>query len=163
MAETKNNSSKLSRHSEIARFLNNQEIRSQGDLQKLLRDAGVHVTQATLSRDLEELSATKVRDSEGNLRYAIPGTAEVADHPVTLPGSLDRWCQQLLVGVDTVLNQVVLHTPSGAASALAAALDKEPPASLLGCIAGDNTVLLICNGEDSARDLAKTLRRMIRR
>ena len=44
MAETKNNSSKLSRHSEIARFLNNQEIRSQGDLQKLLRDAGVHVT-----------------------------------------------------------------------------------------------------------------------
>lgn len=155
--------SKVSRHGIIAKLLAENVVRSQSALQSLLEEAGLVVTQATLSRDLEELAATKVRDQDGNLRYVIGGAPDTAEIALPLPGSLQRWCAQLLVGVQTACNQVVLHTPPAAAPALAAVIDKEGLAQVMGCIAGDDTILVICDSTRGAKLLADKLRGMVTR
>lgn len=155
--------SKLARHNMIAKILANQIVRSQGALQDLLDEAGFSVTQATLSRDLEELSATKVRDDNGSLRYVLGGSPATGELPLPLPGTLERWCEQLLVGVRQALNQVVLQTPPGTASTLAAVLDKERLAHVIGCIAGDDTILVICDDVSSAEALRDKLRELAKR
>lgn len=155
--------SKVSRHSAISRLLAENVVCSQGALQELLGRAGFTVTQATLSRDLEELSATKVRDREGNLRYVLGGAVETGEIPLPLPGSLQRWCSQVLIGAEAVKNQVVLRTPPAAASALGAVIDKENLDGVLGCIAGDDTVLVICSDERQARLLQEFLMKMANR
>lgn len=151
---------KVSRHGAIARILSESVVRSQVSLQQLLQGAGFEVTQATLSRDLEELGATKIRDSSGNLRYAIGASAESGEFPLPLPGTLEKWCQQLLIECQTTGNQVVARTPPAAASALASAIDRESFTGVLGCVAGDDTVLIICAETAVATKLHRKLREM---
>jgi len=118
-----------------------------------LAGQGMRVTQATLSRDLVELDAVRVRSSSGALVYAVP--AEGGDRRPAAPGEtaasgqrLGRLLAELLVSVDASANLVVLRTPPGAAQFLASALDKVEYPEVLGTIAGDDTVLLI--GRDPA-------------
>jgi transcriptional regulator of arginine metabolism len=113
-----------------------------------LAGAGVAVTQATLSRDLLDLDAVKVRGASGALVYAVPG--EGGDRsPVTAGESsasgarLTRFAADLLVSADHSGNLVVLRTPPGAAQLLASALDKSELSGVLGTIAGDDTVMVI--------------------
>ncbi|MCI6585077.1 MAG: ArgR family transcriptional regulator [Mobiluncus porci] len=157
---TRGMSSKVSRHAAIARLLKEKPVRSQGSLQILLESAGFNVTQATLSRDLEELGAMKVRDPDGGQRYALGASLDSEEIPLTLPGSLERWISQLLIEARAALNQVVLRTPSAVASALAAAIDKEDLDGVLGCIAGDDTVLIICADETRANQLCAEIQQM---
>ena len=165
MSETVVVQSKVSRHGAIARLLADNVVRSQGALQDLLEAAGFSVTQATLSRDLEELAATKVRDNGGTLRYVLGGGASPAtsEFPLPLPGTLERWCEQLLVEVRQAYNQVVLRTPPAAASALAAIIDKENLDHVMGCIAGDDTILVICDDVGAAEALRDNLRGLAKR
>ena len=138
---------KSSRHQQIIDLLAHHEVRSQTDLADLLGDRGVHVTQATLSRDLVELDAVKVRSSDGSLVYAVP--SEGGDRrPATREAGaaqtrLARLCGELLVSAEASANLVVLRTPPGAAQFLASAFDKAELAEVLGTIAGDDTVLVI--------------------
>lgn len=155
--------SKVSRHAAISRLLTEQVVRSQGDLRELLETEGFAVTQATLSRDLDELHAVKVRDRDGNQRYALRGASGHAEMPLPLPGTLERWCAQLLVRATAVTHQVILRTPPAAAPALAAALDKENLAGVLGCVAGDDTVLVICATPREAAQLCADLQDMTSR
>lgn len=155
--------SKLSRHAAISRLLIEEVVRSQGELRQLLEADGVIVTQATLSRDLDELEAIKVRDREGNQRYALRGVSEQTEVPLPLPGTLERWCAQLLVKSTAVAHQIVLRTPPAAAPALAAAVDKENLPGVLGCIAGDDTVLVICATPQGAKALCADLQKMTNR
>jgi transcriptional regulator of arginine metabolism len=151
---------KNSRHRLIVQVLASNEVRSQPELLDLLLAHGVQVTQATLSRDLVELDAVRVRAQSGALVYAVP--AEGGDRRPLGPGEtaaaghrLGRLCADLLVSAEASANLVVLRTPPGAAQFLASALDKVEFADVLGTIAGDDTVLVIGRDPTGGDELAR--------
>lgn len=151
---------KGARHSRIIDLVNRRDVRSQTELAGLLAADGVHVTQATLSRDLVELDAVKVRNSEGVLVYAVPG--EGGDRSPLAPresaAALDRisrLCGELLVSAEASANFVVLRTPPGAAQFLASAFDRAEFLDVLGSIAGDDTVLVIARDPAGGEALAE--------
>jgi len=139
---------KSARQQQIVELLATTDVRSQTELADLLHRAGVTVTQATLSRDLVELDAVKVRAPSGQLVYAVPGEGGdrrpvLAHESAASEARLARLCAELLVSADASANLVVLRTPPGAANFLASALDKAEFGNVLGTIAGDDTVLVI--------------------
>jgi transcriptional regulator of arginine metabolism len=139
---------KSARQQKIVELLGTTDVRSQTELADLLHAAGVTVTQATLSRDLVELDAVKVRAPSGQLVYAVPGEGGdrrpvLAHESAASEARLARLCAELLVSADASANLVVLRTPPGAAQFLASALDKAELGTVLGTIAGDDTVLVI--------------------
>ncbi len=153
---------KNARQQRIIDLVTHHEVRSQTELADLLAAEGVLVTQATLSRDLDDLDAVKVRAASGALVYAVP--AEGGDrtptppHPTTgATHRLSRLAAELLVTAEGSANMVVLRTPPGAAQFLASALDKAELPGVLGTIAGDDTVLVIGRGPDSGPELAVRL------
>jgi transcriptional regulator of arginine metabolism len=150
---------KNARQQKIVDLLATTEVHSQTELADLLHEAGVSVTQATLSRDLVELDAVKVRAPSGQLVYAVPG--EGGDRRPVLAhesaASEARLCGELLVSADASANLVVLRTPPGAANFLASALDKAELGNVLGTIAGDDTVLVISRDPDGGDPLAQRL------
>lgn len=153
---------KSARQQQIIELLATAEVRSQTDLADLLADAGVNVTQATLSRDLVELDAVKVRAPSGVLVYAVPAeggdrTPVVGRESAASEARLARLCAELLVAADASANLVVLRTPPGAANFLASALDKAELGPVLGTIAGDDTVLVISRDPKGGEALAKRL------
>ena len=152
---------KNARQALIVDLLEHREVRSQSELGELLSTRGVHVTQATLSRDLVELDAVKVRASSGALVYAVP--AEGGNRtPAPVEGAaathrLARLLGELLVSAEASANLVVLRTPPGAAQFLASAIDKVELADVLGSIAGDDTVLVIGRDPRGGDALARRL------
>jgi transcriptional regulator of arginine metabolism len=152
---------KTARHQRIAELLERQAVRSQPELAQLLARDGVEVAQATLSRDLDELGAVKVRSGSG-LVYALPAeggdrTPRAAVSQQALDARLARLCAELLVTADSSANLVVLRTPPGAAQFLASALDHAALPDVLGTIAGDDTVLVITRAPDGGGRLAELL------
>jgi transcriptional regulator of arginine metabolism len=152
---------KAARHQRITELLERQAVRSQPELGQLLARDGVEVTQATLSRDLDELGAVKVRSGSG-LVYALPAeggdrTPRVAVSQEALDARLARLCAELLVTAEASANLVVLRTPPGAAQFLASALDHAALPEVLGTIAGDDTVLVITRSPDGGAELAERL------
>jgi transcriptional regulator of arginine metabolism len=139
---------RTARHARIADLLARASVRSQTELAELLAVDGVCVTQATLSRDLVELGAVKVRAGDGSLVYAVPGrggdrTPRPALTQEVLDARLARLCEELLVTAEASANLVVLRTPPGAAQFLASGIDHSVLPDVLGCIAGDDTVLVV--------------------
>jgi transcriptional regulator of arginine metabolism len=139
---------RTARHRRIVDLVTRQPVRSQSQLAKLLADDGLAVTQATLSRDLDELGAVKIRNQYGTLIYAVP--AEGGDRTPQAPlgesaheSRLARLCGELMVSATASGNLVVLRTPPGAAQFLASAIDQAGLHEIIGTIAGDDTLLLI--------------------
>jgi len=142
MAQTKG-----ARHQRIREILGRESIRSQTDLAERLLADGVDVTQATLSRDLVELGAVKVRQGR-TLVYAVPGeggdrTPRAGAVRTEAVQRLRRLSGELLVTAESSANLVILRTPPGAANFLASAIDHSVLPGVLGTIAGDDTVLVI--------------------
>ncbi len=154
---------KTARHARIADILAREQVRSQEELADLLeRYAGVHVTQATLSRDLDELGIVRLR-SGGALVYALPeepggpgshpgGPGAQSGGPGSQSGAraespydarLARYLGELMTSAEASANLVVLRTPAGAAQFLASVIDHAALPAVLGTVAGDDTVLLI--------------------
>ena len=136
-------------------------IRSQVELTELLINEGFLVTQATVSRDLEDLGATKIRDSSGLLAYAIsPNQPHVEDPMVRVA----RMAQDLLLSAEASGNLVVIRTPPGGSQLLASALDRAISAGvlpeLLGTVAGDDTVLMITRTADGGAGAAANILRL---
>lgn len=155
---------KAARHALIRDLLARQSVHSQSELADLLAHRGVSVTQATLSRDLVELSAVKIRTPTGSLAYAAPGEggdrspAPVVDAEA-LAARLARLCSELLVTAEASGSLVVLRTPPGAAQFLASAIDHSVLPGVLGTIAGDDTVLVIAReGADGPEGTALAAR-----
>jgi transcriptional regulator of arginine metabolism len=139
--------SKAARHDRIIALVSHQSVRSQTELAKLLAGEGVAVTQTTLSRDLEELGAIKLRAPDGGPpAYVIPedGTPPPV-RAMTAPGPtlLARRLAELLVAAEPSGNLVVLRTPPGAAHFLASSLDRAGLPEIVGTVAGDDTVLVV--------------------
>jgi transcriptional regulator of arginine metabolism len=142
---------KASRHARIVAVIRDESVHSQTELAELLADAGIQVTQATLSRDLEELGAVKVSGA-----YLIP---EDGNRPLRqseqAPARLVRLLRELLTGADASGNLVVLRTPPGAAQFLASALDRSGLPDVVGTIAGDDTILVVAREATGGPALAE--------
>ena len=131
--------SKAARHERIVGLVRERSIRSQTELAELLAASGIQVTQATLSRDLEELRAIKVRAGDGGPAvYLLPEDGSPVLRPAAeqAPARLMRLLRELLTGTDSSGNLVVLRTPPGAAQFLASALDRSGLHDIVGTIAG---------------------------
>jgi transcriptional regulator of arginine metabolism len=153
---------KGARQQRIVDLLTRHPVRSQGELAELLAEAGVSVTQATLSRDLVELDAVKVRSASGALVYAVPAeggdrTPHAAQETAAAEARLIRLLGELLVSVDASANMALLRTPPGAAQFLASAFDRAQVAEILGTVAGDDTVLVISRDPAGGEALARRL------
>jgi transcriptional regulator of arginine metabolism len=156
---------RTARHRRIVELLETRRVRSQTDLAKLLGDDGLAVTQTTLSRDLDELGAVKIRDLSGDLVYAVPAeggdtTPRLAPQNGEGAARLGRLAAELLVSAESSANLTVLRTPPGAAQFLASAIDRSGASDVLGTIAGDDTVLLISREPDGGAAVAGRLLRL---
>ncbi|MEV7969193.1 arginine repressor [Sphaerisporangium sp. NPDC088356] len=157
---------KAGRLAKIADLVNRNKVKSQPELARLLAESGVEVTQATLSRDLDELGALKLRADDGSLVYALPGEGG-ARIPLTRMGAgesaaarLRRVAEELLVSAEASANLVIVRTPPGAAQFLASALDHADWEAILGTVAGDDTILVICRDPVGGALLADSLLRL---
>lgn len=152
---------KTARHARIVAVLAEQKVRSQADLAALLDADGVHVTQATLSRDLDELGAVKLRSPDGGLPiYVVPQDDTPFAHRTEdddPPQRLARLLGELLVSAEASGNIVILRTPSGAANFLAGALDRARLPEVLGTVAGDDTILVVSRDPHGGDHLADHL------
>lgn len=162
---------RAARHARIVELVRGRPVHSQTELAELLAAEGTPVTQATLSRDLEELGAVKVRGAEGGPPvYLVPEDGEPVLRPAAAtaaavngggaeraPARLVRLLRELLTGADASGNLAVLRTPPGAAQFLASALDRSGLPEVVGTIAGDDTVLVVAREPVSGAGLVKLL------
>jgi transcriptional regulator of arginine metabolism len=148
---------KPQRQHRIARYLEEQVISSQVQLVELLATDGVVATQATVSRDLEDLGAVKVRIPGGQMAYAIP---ELPKDRVTPEENLRRVLSEFLVDVAPSGNLVVLRTPPGSAHVVASALDRAAAADVIGTVAGDDTVVVVCDEDAGGKKVAARLTKL---
>jgi transcriptional regulator of arginine metabolism len=144
-------SSKRERHAAILDVIRSQRISSQEELREALLDqAGIDVTQATVSRDIRELRLVKVPGADGPAHYTLP---EEWEH--TPP--LETLLPALFVSAEGTRNLLVVRTMTGGAQALALAIDWEEWAEVLGTIAGDDTILIICREDDQVAGIRRRL------
>lgn len=155
---------KAARLARIADLLEHNAVPNQARLAELLEKEGLAVTQATLSRDLDELGAVKVV-TDGQAVYAVPG--EGGDpSPVAALGEdaavarLARVAAEVLVSAEASANLVVLRTPPGAAQYLASVIDHSVLPTVIGTVAGDDTVLLVARDPDGGADVAAAMLRL---
>ncbi|MBW6439504.1 arginine repressor [Actinoplanes hulinensis] len=144
------------RHARLVELIRTRKVKSQTELADILAHEGVQVTQATLSRDLEELNAVKVSGI-----YYIPedGHKPLRESTSHGPARLIRLLRELLTGTDSSGNIAVLRTPPGAAQFLASALDRSGLSDVVGTIAGDDTIFVVArdSGPTSGAALAEKL------
>lgn len=145
---------KPQRQHRIARLLEEQPISSQAQIVELLAADGVVATQATVSRDLEELGAVKVRIPGGMMAYALP---EYAKETAAPDDHLRRVMGDFVVEVAHSANLVVLRTPPGSAHVIASALDRAGLPDVLGTVAGDDTLILVCSEQTAGTRVAADL------
>ena len=148
---------KPQRQHRIARLLEEQVISSQIQLVELLATEGLNLTQATVSRDLEELGAVKVRIPGGAMAYAIP---ELAKDRVAPEDVLRKVLGEFLVEAAHSANLAVLRTPPGSAHVVASALDRANLPDVLGTVAGDDTVLVVCPPPEGGEKMSARLARL---
>jgi transcriptional regulator of arginine metabolism len=145
---------KAARQQALAALLRTRQVSSQALVLEHLRSQGFDATQATISRDLDDLGAVKVRGPDGRLVYALPeaGNGQDADHD-----EVRRMLGASLLAIVPSGNLVVLRTPPGHAGALASTLDRAGIAGVAGTIAGDDTILVVCTERTPGRVMARQL------
>lgn len=145
---------KTQRQHRVSQILAKEAVTSQGELVRLLADQGVEATQVTVSRDLEELGAVKVRVPGGAMAYALPEPQKERPAPeVHLRRVLGEW----LAEVSSSGNLVLVRTPPGCAHVVASALDRAGLADIAGTVAGDDTVLVVAAEKVKGSVLASKL------
>ena len=151
-------STRAGRQARIVTILSSTSVHSQSELATMLADEGIDVTQATLSRDLDELGAVKLRGADGGVPvYVVPEDGS----PVRgVSGGTDRMSRllaELLVSTDASGNLAVLRTPPGAAHYLASAIDRSALPYVVGTVAGDDTILVVARDPMTGAELAVKL------
>ena len=146
---------KVKRHNKILEIIDNYNIETQEELIEKLRLAGFDVTQATVSRDMRELKLTKQMSDAGAYRYVVTKNNSTNHHVYNkaITGSIKT--------VDYALNNVVIKTYPGMANAVAAGIDAIHESNILGCVAGDDCIIIVTRNEADAGDLTSRIRKMI--
>ena len=138
----------------IRQIMRDRPVTSQRELVEQLQAAGCTVTQATVSRDLREIGLQKGRDRTGRVRYAfVPSTEERPDPPA----ACGRMLRDFGRGMAVAQNLVVLRCDPGAAPGLGRVIDELDHASILGCVAGDDTIIVVSNDQASAQAVCSYL------
>ena len=148
---------KRNRHDKIIELINTNDVETQEQLADLLREAGYDVTQATVSRDIRELKLTKIEMGTGRQKYRIMEQGD--DH------LKDKYIQVLQNGylsMDRAQNILVMKTVAGMAMAVAAALDALKMDEIVGCIAGDDTIMAAVRTSDDTLALMDKIRDMLK-
>ncbi|WP_051063164.1 arginine repressor [Ilumatobacter nonamiensis] len=147
---------KVQRQSVIVRIVGEQEVTSQPELIELLGAQGIEATQATVSRDLDDIGAVKVRVASGNTVYAIPQFEPDRFAPLDqLRRVMGEWVAEVALSG----NIVVLRTPPGCAHVVASALDRSRIEGMIGTVAGDDTLMCVADQPDGSV-LADKLRQL---
>ncbi|ACP32940.1 arginine repressor [Corynebacterium sp. HMSC062E11] len=146
------------RQAKILEILDRTRVTSQVQLSELLLDEGIDITQATLSRDLDELGAKKVKRDGGRSFYVVGGELEQFEDQLNGPREkLRRMLDELVVSHDFSGNIAMLRTPAGAAQYLASFIDRVGLPDVVGCIAGDDTIFVLAREGLGGRELAEKL------
>ena len=144
---------KINRHAKILDLISRDDIETQEELAARLNEAGFKVTQATVSRDIRALKMTKVAGSNGKSRYAI-----LEEHtPDLLSDKYSRVLKDAVISMNIGQNIVVVKTIPGMAMAAAAALDAMKWPEILGCIAGDDTIMCVVKTSEQASGVVQKL------
>ena len=144
---------KYERQGVILRLVEERELATQSDVAEALRDEGYEAVQTTISRDRADLGHVTVRAESGRLVYAMPGAADL-DRLSELTSALRRWA----ISLTPAANLLVVHTPSGYASALSEAIDAAHLPELAGSIAGENTIMIAARDGLTGAELAQQFR-----
>ena len=147
---------KNKRHSLILELINFKDMETQEELTKELRNKGIAVTQATVSRDIKDLKLIKVLTENGNYKYASISHVENV-----LAYKLLNIFSQTRSSVENVQNFLIIKTISGSGSAAAEALDSLNLDGVAGTIAGDNTIFVLVRTIDKAQELVQRIKKMI--
>ncbi len=147
---------KVGRQSKIIELVNNNDIETQEELADLLTKAGYNVTQATISRDIRELKLTKIALEDGKQKYIILNSTETV-----LSEKYVRVLKDGFVSMDMAQNIIVIKTVAGMAMAVAAALDALNVHGIVGCIAGDDTVMCVIKTTDETVSVMEKLSKLI--
>jgi transcriptional regulator of arginine metabolism len=148
---------KTARHEKIMELIRDYQIDTQEELASRLNDAGFKVTQATVSRDIRALKMTKVSGKDGKSYYAI-----LKDMPNTLTDKYTRVLNEALMSMDVGANLLVIHTVPGMAMGVGAALDALKWEEVLGCIAGDDTVMCACRTAEDAQTVMERVKKILK-
>jgi transcriptional regulator of arginine metabolism len=146
--------SKHQRQHRIIQLIEQQPVTSQAQVVDLLAAGGVPATQATVSRDLDEIGAVKVRAAGGESVYAVP---ELPKERVAPEEHLRRVLGEWVVEVAASANLVVVRTPPGSAHVVASALDRASLADIVGTVAGDDTIMVVASERAGGAKLARRL------
>ena len=144
---------KSSRHEKILEIINRQPIETQDELLEALSREGCKVTQATISRDIKDLRLVKTLGSDGRYRYTAS-----QDNTVDIRSSFSHLLITSVLSIDRAQNIVVVKTLGGMANALCAALDSMGNHSIVGTLAGDDTIFIACRENDDASQLIAYLK-----
>ena len=145
--------STIQRQRLIADFIDSENVSSQNQLKGLLKKNQIQITQATLSRDLNELGAIKKRLKNGRLIYVLPKNQDNNAQVKIAKKALEDF----VLDVEPVSNQVIVKTTTAAAQVIAESIDNLYIDNIVASIAGDNVVLIISTDESNAREVAKTI------
>ena len=148
---------KYQRQAKILELVEKYDIETQDDLLEKLKEEGFQATQATVSRDIRALKLTKVAGKDGKSRYAI-----INNESGSLGAKYTRVLEDTLLSIDVGQNIIVIKTVSGMAMGVAAALDALKWPEILGCIAGDDTIMCAAKNADMALGAAEKLRSFVR-
>lgn len=151
--------SRAARQVQIAEILDQTRVTTQSQLLELLGEAGFEVTQTTLSRDLDEIGAKKIKPAEGRSYYVVGDQPEISDTYYTPLEKLRKMVSELAVSVDSSANIAVLRTPPGAAQYLASFIDRARIQEIVGCTAGDDTVFVLAREPWTGKQLQELLMR----
>ena len=148
---------KAERHAKVIELIRKYNIETQEELADRLNSEGYNVTQATVSRDIRELKLTKVSDGTGRQKYvALDGTDS------SMSDKFIRILKEAYGSVDMEQNILVVKTVSGMAMAVAAAIDAMPWPELVGCIAGDDTIMCAVRTVDDTRNLMDKIHKLVK-
>ena len=148
---------KSQRQAKIVEIIANRDVQTQEQLLEELRDAGFRTTQATISRDIKELRIVKEMAENGGYRYAV----STADPVATFSGRLRTIFKECVLGYDYAQNIIVVRTMPGLASAAASAIDALNWSSVVGTLAGDDTLFIVMRENNAAAALCGEIKNLL--
>ncbi|MBQ7379250.1 MAG: arginine repressor [Clostridia bacterium] len=148
---------KKNRHEKIIEIVDKYDIETQDELIEQLRKLGYEVTQATVSRDIRELKLTKVMSNTGSYRYELPKSTEALGN-----FKFNHALAESITSVDYAMHTVIIKTFPGMAQAVAVGIDNLKLPVILGCVAGDDTIIVVSRNADAAADLNTKIKEIIR-
>ena len=148
---------KSNRHKAILELIDRHHIETQDELISYLNEQGFHITQATISRDIRQLQLTKVMTTRGTYRYVAPKAEDMVATPKFHAVLADS-----VLKVEYAMHTVVMKTYPGLAQAVAASVDSFSIKDLLGCVAGDDTIIMVTKNEHAAKTISESIKEMMK-